>query len=145
MSQGASPARIPLTGNQKFQLLTGCVPLAAIVALVAVYVVSSFEGSLPVPSTLVSVIAFVIVLLFGYQAVQRIRDLVSGVALVADDVLIRSWHIRSNPNDIYGKFQRLGILQIRPKAAVAATDGALYRVAYSPASKVVWSLERIAM
>jgi hypothetical protein len=134
---------IPLTSNQKLQLLLGCLPLAAFLVLVAAYFVAAFYGSLPMPSALFYAFLLVILVLFGYQALQRLRDLAAGVALVDEDVLLRSWHASANSNDIYAKFERLGILQISPKVAPAIKGGTHFRVAYSPASKIAWAVERL--
>ena len=74
-----------------------------------------------------------------------VRDLVSGVALVQEDVLERSWRSRgaSGPNASNGKFEQLGRMRLSSKAYGQGQNGVRYRVSYSPASKIVWSLEKL--
>jgi hypothetical protein len=98
----------------------------------------------PPPIFLLLFLSFVI-LVVGWIAIQRIRDLLSGVVLIQDDLLERSWRSggSSGPNRFKGKFEQLGTMRLRPKAWSQGQNGARYHVYYSPASKIVWSLEKL--
>ena len=82
-----------------------------------------------------------VILVIGYQAVQRLRDLLAGVALVQDDLLERSWRTRGRGRHFYGSFAQLGRMRLMPKAHFQTANGQRVRVVYSPVSKIVWSLE----
>src|SRR5262245_46312566 len=98
---------VPLTTWQKARLIYGCVPLV-FWALVFVFIAIFFDDiyGRPAPAAMVG-FAGLIVLVVGWRAVQRIRDLLSGVALVRNDLLQRSWHARYGTGK-YGNFAQLG-------------------------------------
>ena len=79
-------------------------------------------------------------LVVGWRAVQRIRDLLSGAALVRNDLLQRSWSARYGTGK-YGNFAQLGRLSLTSRDYVHRAPGQRYRVTYSPASNIAWSLE----
>ena len=86
----------------------------------------------------------VALLLSGYKAVRRIRDLVSGVALVREDILENVLAFRlpwGRRSDDAGESGQIGGLHLTSGAAVQARGRGRHRITYSPASKLVWSLE----
>ena len=135
--------RNPLTFGQKARLLVECLPAPfMLLALVfTVMLLDDITGS-PPPVLLPLFLAFVL-LVVGWAAVKRLRDLVAGVAVVQDDLLERAWRSRgsSGPNSFHGRFAELGTMRLSRRAWAQGMNGARYRVAYSPASKIVWSLE----
>ena len=145
MNYQSTSTQIPLTFTQKALLLVECLPFPFFVlALIfCVTILADITGA-PAPIFLILFLGFVI-LVVGWTAIQRTRDLVSGVALIQEDLLERSWRSRgsSRPNPFYGRFERLGTMRLRPKAWSQGQNGARYRVYYSPASKIVWSLEEL--
>jgi hypothetical protein len=61
---------------------------------------------------------------------------------VREDTLTRSWRSRgASTKPFHGKFEQLGRMRLSSKAYGQSQNGARYRVAYSPASKIVWFLE----
>jgi hypothetical protein len=135
-------SHIPLTLTQKARLIFDCVPLLVVLLgfVFAVTILDDIVGA-PPPTALLLFLGFVMLVL-GWAAVQRMRDLASGVALVQEDVLQRSWRSRGQgPGHFYGRFARLGRLRMIPKCHFQSQNGRRYRVVYSPASKIVWALE----
>jgi hypothetical protein len=140
--------RVPLEGWQKIRLITECIPVVffAVLGLIFISVLREpvIKGLHTSPIVLYLFLGLVLVVL-GYQAVQRLRDLLSGVALVKEDTLERSWRTRSGGRGgsahYYGKFMKLGKLRVMPKAHFQSYNGQHYRVIYSPVSRIVWTLE----
>jgi len=141
LSSIASSDIMPLTFGQKARLIVDCLP-ALFFVLALVFCLTFFDDiyGAPPPLVLLLFLGFV-TLWMGYQALQRTRDLASGVALVVEDVLARSWAARGTGRGFFGKFERLGTLSMIPKAHFGSQNGRRYRVIYSPASKLVWALE----
>jgi hypothetical protein len=86
----------------------------------------------------------VVLAVVGFTAVQRFRDLITGVALVQDDLLERtkrpSYGQRRTP---HGFFENLGKMRLLVSVYHQAQPGVRYRVYYSPLSKIVWKLEKL--
>jgi hypothetical protein len=140
LSSSTSLANVPLTALQKAQLIVDCLPLLFF-ALALVFCVTFFDDIYGAPpSTLLLLFLGVVILVTGYQALQRMRDLASGVALVREDRLQRLWRPRRGQGH-YGKFEQLGRLRLRQKAYSQGQPGQRHRVIYSPASKIAWALE----
>jgi len=136
------PVQVPLTSGQKLRLLLGVLPLAFFLLVAAGYFVLSRLFNLPPAPPPIYLFIGVIVLLTGFSAVQRVRDMVSGVAVAQEDLLRRSFNARgSGGARYYGRFERLGTLRLSQRDYVQRGAGQRYRVLYSPASKVVWSLD----
>jgi hypothetical protein len=137
------PSSVLLSGMQKARLIVDCLPLLFF-ALALVFVVTSFDDIVgaPPPTALLLFLGLVIIVM-GLQAFQRTRDLVSGVALVQDDVLQRAYRSRGQGRHFWGTFAQLGKLSLTTKAYHQGQAGRRHRVVYSPASKIVWSLERL--
>lgn len=137
------PVSVPLTFGQKARLLAGGVPLVGFSLMVAVYLVLAGRSIVPPPPTLLILLIVVVILFTGYQAVQSLRDLISGIALVEEDLLNRSYRSRSpqGRGTNFGVFERLGTLRMASKAYFQNSPGQRYRVVYSPVSKIVWALE----
>jgi hypothetical protein len=133
---------VPLTVGQKARLLVDCLPLPFFVlALVFTLTILDDITGAPPPIALPLFLGFVI-LVVGWTALQRLRDLASSVALVREDLLQRSWRSnRRGPGRFRGRFERLGKLTLVPKVYFHAQPGLRYHVVYSPASKIVWTLE----
>ena len=132
---------IPLTATQKLRLAYRFVPVISFVVILifSVTVLPDIIGQ-PIPPLLPVFLVIVLVVL-AYQATKSLRDLLSGVALIEEDELVRLWHSRSEGNTRYGKFARLGRLRMTQQAFNQGHVGQHYRVCYSPASRMVWSLE----
>jgi hypothetical protein len=133
---------IPLTASQKARLIFDCVPfLFWLVALIlCLTVLSGFLGE---KALLIALFCVVIMLVVGHRALQRLRDLSAGAAVVEVDLLkdMRRINPRGNPSGAWiGEFEQLGRLNLT-RSARPAHPGQRYRVVYSPASKLVWTLE----
>jgi hypothetical protein len=139
-SSSAGPGSVPLTIAQKARLVLNCVPLVfwGLAFVFSVTILDDIVGA-PPPAALPLFLG-VIILMVGFTAFQRMRDLASGVALVQDDLLQRSHRSRRGQH-CWGTFAQLGKLSLTPKAYHQGQPGRRHRVAYSPASKIVWSLE----
>lgn len=136
------PLTVPLTGGQRARLLAGCLPPIGFGLLVAGYLLVANMGIFPAPKPIFYLFIGVVLLVTGYQALQRLRDLLAGVALAQEDLLVRSyWGRGGGPSRAYGRFEQLGTMHLLPKVHVQHGAGARYRVVYSPASKIVWALE----
>jgi hypothetical protein len=95
-------------------------------------------GIIPRPVPLFWLFIVVVILFTSYDALQALRDLASGTALVQEDLLNRSYRTR---NRQMGRFERLGSLRMTKQAYFQNSPGRRYRVVYSPVSKIVWALE----
>jgi hypothetical protein len=137
------PVPIPLTTGQKTRLLAGCLPLVTFTLMCVGYLILVSKAIVPPPGLLLYLVIGAVILVTGYQAVQNLRDLISGVALVQEDLLNRSYRSRGAPGRgrSYGRFERLGTLRMTSKAYFQNEPGQRYRVVYSPVSKIVWALE----
>ena len=132
---------IPLTGMQKARLITDCLPLPFfLLALVFVALFLSTITGAPPPMLLILFLA-VVVLLMGWVALNRLRDLVSGVALVQEDLLVRLSRGGGGPRRAFGEFEQLGRFSLTTRAFHQGQVHQRQRVTYSPASRIVWTLE----
>ena len=133
---------VTLTFGQRTRLIVECLPFLGF-SLALVFVLTGLETIIGVPAPKLLVLFLCLVLLVtGWTAVNRLRDLLSGVAWVQEDVLERSWRSRgSRPHPHRGKFAQLGRMRLSSKAYGQSQNGSRYRVFYSPVSKIVWSLE----
>lgn len=141
----SSAQEVPLTVNQQLRLLSGCLPVVFF-SLALFFVLTRYEGLTGSPPPLFLILFLcALILILGWIAVNRVRDLVSGVALVQEDVLELAWRAgrTSRSRDFYGQFTQLGKLQLIPRVYHQAQHGVRYRVLYSPVSQIVWSLESI--
>ena len=135
---------VPLSFTQRARLAVECLPVVFFsLALIFILVFLDDITGVP-PSILFILFLCLVIFVVGWAAVNRIRDLVSGVALVREDLLERSWRSggSAGPNPFNGKFEQLGRMRLSPKAYSQGQNGFRYRVCYSPASKIVWSLEK---
>jgi xanthosine utilization system XapX-like protein len=134
---------VPLATWMKIRLLSECWPFISVllVLLFTVFILPSIVN--PVPIALPLLLGGV-ALLLGFQAVQRLRDLLTGVALVEHDVLESSRASSGQGKRYYfGQFKQLGRMRLVHKAHFQSHNGMQYRVIYSPASKIVWALEQV--
>jgi hypothetical protein len=136
---------VPLSLTQRARLLIECLPVIFF-TLALVFVLTLFDdltGS--PPSLFVILFLCAVILIVGYVAVNAIRDLVSGIALVQEDVLEISWRSgrTARSRDFNGKFTQLGKMRLSTNAYGQGINGFRYRVLYSPVSKIVWSLEKV--
>ena len=141
----AAPDRVALSLPQRARLLLECVPCIAwvlLLALALIFVEPTYGQPMPPPLVL---LMGLVVVVTGYRAVQCCRDLAAGSALVAEDVLERSWRSGNGKAMYFGSFERLGKLRLRARDHVQSSHGWPYRVTYSPISKTVWKLERLQM
>jgi hypothetical protein len=140
MTPAGQRETVPLTPAQRARLLIGCLPLlfwgGAFVAIQTM--LGDFLGErLFVVQSLMAIF----VLVFAFQAVNRLRDLFAGKAVVRDDLIERTFS--SGSGRYYATFEELGTLQLMRQTYVQGTRGHRYRVYYSPASKLVWKLEAL--
>jgi hypothetical protein len=136
---------VPLAFTQRTRLLVECLPVVFFtLALVFVLTLLDDITGAAAPIFLILFLC-VVIFIMGWTALNRIRDLISGVALVQQDLLERSWRSRGGSGSSYthGKFEQLGKMRLSSKAYGQGQNGLRYRVAYSPVSKIVWSLERV--
>jgi hypothetical protein len=129
---------LPLTAGQRARLIADCAPVVFFV-LALLFVLTWLDRIVGSHSPLLPLFLAFVALVTGYQAVQSLRDLISGVALVQRDKLERSW--RSNGRGTsrrYGTFTALGRLELTSRAFDQARPGSQHLVVYSPASKIVW-------
>jgi hypothetical protein len=143
MNNLTNPLQIPLTFTQKARLCVECLPvLFFTAALIFCATLLDDMTGVPAPPALLLFLGLVI-MVTGWAAINRVRDLAAGVALVQEDLLERSWRSRgASTNPFRGKFAQLGRMRLSRKAYGQGQNGARYRVSYSPASKIVWSLEK---
>jgi hypothetical protein len=136
-----SHGSVPLTAWQRTRLIADCLPVVFFVLAFAfaAILLDDIVGASPPPLLL----AFlgVVILISGYQAFLRVRDLAAGVAQVRDDTLERSWRSRNRGSRCYGVFTRLGQLRMASRAFMQVRNGQPHRIIYSPASKIAWSVE----
>src|SRR5262245_53587967 len=85
---------VPLTFAQKARLLFECLPLLffALAFVFCATVLDDITGA-PPPRALLPFLGFV-VLVVGWAAINRLRDLASGVVLVEEDQLERAFRSR---------------------------------------------------
>lgn len=133
---------VPLTAWQRLRLLVECMPVVFF-AVATVGMATVFSARVATPPVAFFAFMGVVTLVTGYQAVQRLRDLASGVARVQVDVLQRAHRSRGRggAGRFYGHFEALGRLRLSPKAYGAAGLGGRVRLVYSPVSKIVWQME----
>lgn len=132
---------VPLTTWQKIKLLLECIPFIFFVVMLVLSLTifndmmgRATNGFLPIFLGLVT-------LVMGFIAVQRLRDLLSGVALVKVDMMDRSWRTRSRSGGFYGRFEQLGRMRMTAKAHGQSRNNSRHRVTYSPISKLIWTAE----
>lgn len=136
---------VPLTFTQQVRLLIGCLPVVFF-TLALVFVLTRFGELTGAPPSLFLILFLcALILIMGWIAVTRLRDLVSGVALIQEDVLELAWRAgrTSRSRDFYGKFTQLGKMRLVSSAYHQGINGFRYRICYSPVSKIVWSLEKV--
>ena len=139
-SSPAGPTSVPLTALQKARLIVDCLPLLFF-ALALIFCATLYDDIYGAPPPLLLFLFLgVVILVTGYRALQRMRDLASSIALVQDDMLERLWRARRGQGH-YGKFVQLGTLRLRQRAYSQGQPGQRHRIVYSPASKIVWALE----
>jgi hypothetical protein len=142
MMEGAIDHTVPLTFGQRALLLTRCLPLLFFSIATAAYL-TILRTVYPFKTGLVVFLAIVI-LVTGYSALQSVRDLARGSALVTEDLLqnvIGRGSQRRRRRHHRGDFARLGRLTLTSASFHQAQRGRRHRLTYSPASKIVWSLE----
>ena len=148
MNNPTYSSEAPLTFGQKAQLLVECLPLLFFILafIFCVTILDDITGA-PPPAALVLFLGFVN-LIVGWTAIQRARDLISGIALVREDVLEQAYRSRgSTRHPFRGRFAQLGTLRLTTRAygqVVHIGPPNRCRVSYSPTSKIVWSLEKLS-
>jgi hypothetical protein len=136
--------KLPLTFLQKARLCVECLPVLFFTAAL-IFCVTLLDDLTGAPPSLALLLFLgLVIVIMGWIALNRARDLAAGVALVQEDVLVRSWRSRGRgANPFHGKFEHLGRMRLSRKAYGQGQNGSRYRVSYSPASKIVWSLEKL--
>jgi hypothetical protein len=132
---------VPLTGLQKARLIKDCLPFPFFL-LALVFVVGFLRNITGAPPPLLLILFLVfLVLLMGWVALNRVRDLASGVAVVQEDLLQRLSRGSGGRRHAFGEFEQLGRFSLTTKAFHQGQPLHRHRVTYSPASKIVWTLE----
>jgi hypothetical protein len=105
----------------------------------------------------------IVLLVTGLPALNRARDVLAGSAVVEQDHLKRLWRPRRGAlgNDCYGTFEHLGTLRMsrtefgragivfdlaqlhHPEGVSGGQVPVVFRVTYSPASKIAWSVTQV--
>jgi hypothetical protein len=135
---------VPLTASQKRRLMVELGSAALPFLLMVGFFFLAMGGSAG-KSPMFLLIFVTIALFVGYNALQALRDLRSGVALAQVARLTRSWRRRGKSTTYYyGEFEGLGELKLSSALYSQVQAGAVYRVTYSPASKVAWSADPYA-
>lgn len=131
---------LPLTFGQKLRLALDCVPLLTFAVLTAVYV-TVLRPIVGPPKMPFFVVMGVVLITNGLTVLKRLRDLVSGVALVRDDVLESFGRSGRRRRSSFGVFAALGRLWMTAGVLLPHRKGHRHRITYSPASRIVWNLE----
>ena len=139
-------ATVRLTAGQYLRLLLGCVPFASLLVLVVVHLAVALtvlgQGLPPIGYWIVVAAAAAFT---GWDALNCLRDIASGVALVAEDRVERSTNSRRPGRWGYSaRFSRLGRMGISSTMYSRLSIGADYRLVYSPASRHLWAAESLA-
>lgn len=135
------PVPVPLTFSQRVRLLANGLPFFACCLVFGGYLVLVGQDLVPPPPAPLWIVIVLALLATGYDAIQNLRDLISGISLVQEDLLNRSYRTGAGPNRHRGRFERLGTLRMSRKAYFQNSPGQRYRVVYSPISKIVWELK----
>ncbi|KPL81932.1 hypothetical protein [Herpetosiphon geysericola] len=141
MMGNAMPTSVPLTGGQKAKLLFG-----AIIPLIVITIGILYVSRAPMTGELSFVWIFigVLSLIFGWQAITKLIDFFSGVALVQVDRLTKTQIVKNkNSRNYYGHFERIGRLNIGRQNYDTALQGAIYQVTYSARSKSLWAMQQV--
>ena len=159
--------RRPLTAAERGQLLLDCVPFGVLligtifVATVWSDVTEALAGQ-RTPLVFVAGMG-VFLLVTGWVALNRVRDALAAFAVMEQDHLERLWRPRRRGfgTSCYGRFERLGTLRMSQTdfsrastafdlAQLHHADGVtgrrvpvVFRVTYSPASKIAWSVTQV--
>ena len=140
----ASETTVPLTAAQKMRLASRFLPVIFFVLAIifSLTLLPNILGKqLPV---LLPIFLVVVLLVMIYEASKGLRDLMLGVALVEEDELLRVWHSRKVSNTRrYGRFARLGKMRLAGGAYAQAQPRQQCRLYYSPATRIVWSIDII--
>jgi hypothetical protein len=137
-------ATIPLTAMQKARLIRDCLPLLfflLVLGFVALFL-RNITGA--PPPTLLLLFLVGVVFFMAWIALNRVRDLASGVALVQEDLLTRLSRGTGTQRHAFGEFEQLGRFTLTTKAFHQGQRNQRHRVTYSPASKTVWTLEPLS-
>ena len=156
----------PLTVLERGRLIADCIPFVFLLAgtIVVLTIWSDLTERLTGERTplVLGAVMGVVLLVTGWIAVKRVRDLLAGSALVAVDTLTRVWrprrgargrvlrrlrtpgHARMSARDFARVGTELNVAQLpEPGRDTPRSDSLPYRISYSPASKIAWSLERV--
>jgi hypothetical protein len=135
------PDRVPLTSGQRARLLTDCMTFVVFVVIVVGFQIF-WVPLVGAPNPLFYLFIVIALVVTGYDAYGRLRDLRSGVAIVCEDVLVRTGRSRRpGSGAFWGRFVGLGRMRFTSAAFRRSANGARHRVIYSPASRLVWSAE----
>lgn len=141
MMGNAMPTTVPLTSGQKTQLLFSALFQSVFLVLPVWFITQS---GFPKDFGFFWVILGIFGLIFGWQIIINLIDLVSGVAQVQVDRLTKTQVVKNkNSRTYYGHFERVGRLKIGRENYNAAFQGAIYQVTYSPRSKRVWAMQQV--
>jgi hypothetical protein len=159
--------RRPLTGAERGRLLRDCLPFGFLVAgtIFVSTIWSHITEALAGQRTplVFGVVMGTFLLVTGSTALNRVRDLLAGFAVVEQDHLKRLWRPRrgSLGSDCYGRFQHLGTLRMsrtdfdraatafdlaqlhHPAGVSGGRAPVVFRVTYSPASRIAWSVTQV--
>jgi hypothetical protein len=134
------PSTIALTAAQRGRLLAGCLPAVgfALLAGGGTFLAAIFLDWQPPIVVVVLIVGITAFLL--RDAVHRVRDIASGVAVVDEDTL----ELCSEAGNRYTcRFHRLGTFTTSQSVHTNVLPRVRYRLTYSPASQVLWTAEAI--
>jgi hypothetical protein len=133
---------VPLRFSQKTRLVAACLPFPFFAAAVAFYYLFwvDFASSMtrqPIDTAsgrnvLFAALMALVLAWTGREALHALRDLKSGVAIVAEDRLMRVW---GRGRFKRATFETLGRVRL---TRWGGAPGQQHRVLYSPATKIVW-------
>lgn len=134
---------IPLTILQRLHLLLrGVIPLMVI--SIPLFFVKEFTGFRDINLAWILWLLFVVGI--GRTSLLILLDLLNGEAEVQITRLqkIRLSTSRNSAGSYFGRFDRIGEIEIGRKNYNAALQGAIYQVTYSPHSKRLWAMHPIS-
>lgn len=136
---------VNLTAGQYLRLLLGCIPCVSLLTLVALYLVVTVDvlgEGLP-PIGLWAVVSMAATFT-GWDALNCLRDIASGVALVTEDRAEHTTNSRRPGRWGYSaRFARLGRMRVSSATYSRLALSVDHRLIYSPASKHLWAAEAL--
>jgi hypothetical protein len=139
--------QVPLTTGQKLRLLSECLPFIGFIVLcLTIWTFSGDVLGMDARGMMFKLFLVLVLFVLGFKSIERLRDLMSGYAIVAVDVIehtSRAGNSGPGRGIFFSRFRQLGRFRIMRKAHYGSSIGQRYRITYSPISKIVWTLEPV--